>query len=156
MTPKSIAAVPTARNSCQATRLVRSRPRRRQPSRTTSTSSRGRVGETGNTPNTTLSVARSTMPSARKNTASAPRKSRIARSRPTGESVGGRRSGGGEHRHAPRLLALVAGRELEFDDLALLQAAVAVALDLGEVHEHVALAAALDEAEALAGVEPLD
>src|SRR5262245_16419395 len=52
-------------------------------------------------------------------------------------------------------LALTAGGDVELDALTLVERAVAVADDGGEVHEHVGRALALDEAVALLGVEPL-
>ena len=45
---------------------------------------------------------------------------------------------------------------LEFNGLTLVEGAVAVRLDGGEVDENVLASLALDETKALAGVEPLD
>src|SRR4029078_11985965 len=58
--------------------------------------------------------------------------------------------------HAARLRSLAPRPALERDRLPLLEAAVPVALDGGEVHEHVARTLTLDEAEPFAAVEPLD
>src|SRR5690606_20385727 len=55
------------------------------------------------------------------------------------------------------LRALLPLCDLELDPLAVFQAAVAAADDLGEVHEYVGRAAVrCDEAEALLSIEPLD
>ena len=92
---------------------------------------------TANTPNTTLPVTRSTMPTRRR---TAPVRRAAAGSRATGPRRERTRSTSGvdEDAHPPGLLAATAGADLELDLLALLEAAVAVALDGGEVHEHVA------------------
>src|ERR1700722_16214517 len=61
--------------------------------------------------------------------------------------------------HSPdglRLRASVTLRDLEFDPLPLFEAAVAIHLDGGEVHEHVPATVDRDEAVALVRVEPLD
>src|SRR6266536_6511544 len=61
--------------------------------------------------------------------------------------------------HSPdglRLRAAVTLRDLEFDPLPLFEAAVAIHLDGGEVHEHVPATVDRDEAVALVRVEPLD
>src|SRR6478736_424685 len=55
-----------------------------------------------------------------------------------------------------RLFALTTGGNVKLDALTLFERAVAVALDRGEVDEHVVPALARDEAETLVGVEPLD
>ena len=87
----------------------------------------------------TLPVASKHDAEPNRNTASAPREQQD-RAQPVqlGGSVRSGRSGGDEDAHAPGLLALAAGPDLELDLLALLEAAVAVALDGREVHEHVA------------------
>lgn len=54
-----------------------------------------------------------------------------------------------------RFLALLAGRNVELDLLALVERLVAIALDCGEVDEHVVRTFARDEAETLFGVEEL-
>jgi hypothetical protein len=53
------------------------------------------------------------------------------------------------------LQALRAAGNLEFDWLSLVEGAVALRLDGGEMDEHVLAALALDETKALAGVKPL-
>src|SRR5262249_23085938 len=107
-----------------------------------------------NAPKTSLPVPSSTTPSPTKNAASTPRSTRIARSRSTTERVRG--SGRGEDLHLPSLVAFAPRHDVELHPLPLLEAPEAVARDRRVVHEHVALAGALDEPEALAGVEPLD
>ena len=52
-------------------------------------------------------------------------------------------------------LALPAGGDVELDALALVEALVALALDVGEVDEHIVALLPRDEAEALLGVEEL-
>ena len=54
------------------------------------------------------------------------------------------------------LLAVVARGDLELDSLALVEGLEALALDLGEVSEHVVATLDRDEAVALVRVEPLD
>ena len=54
------------------------------------------------------------------------------------------------------LQALGAADNLKFDRLAVVQAAVPIRLNRGEMDENVLSALALDEAKALAGIEPLD
>src|SRR5436190_993057 len=54
-----------------------------------------------------------------------------------------------------RFLALATGGDVELDLLALLQRAVAAALDVGVMDENVVALLAGDEAEALLGVEEL-
>ena len=61
----------------------------------------------------------------------------------------------GHHRDLFRLQAFLALRHFEFDLLSFSQRAVAVALDLAEMHEDVFLALALDETETLRAIEPL-
>jgi hypothetical protein len=53
------------------------------------------------------------------------------------------------------LQALRAAGNLEFDCLSLVEGAVALRLDRGEMDEHVLATLALDETKALAGVKPL-
>jgi hypothetical protein len=53
----------------------------------------------------------------------------------------------------PTLLALGHG---EFNRLAFFKAAIAIALNGGEMHEYIFPALACDEAEALSGIEPLN
>src|SRR5206468_2315930 len=55
-----------------------------------------------------------------------------------------------------RLRPAIALLDVEFDPLPLLEAAVAIHLDGGEVHEHVPTTVDRDEAVALVRVEPLD
>src|SRR6516162_10874570 len=55
-----------------------------------------------------------------------------------------------------RLRPTLALRDIEFDPLALLQAAVTIHHDGGVVHEHVPATVDRDEAVALVRVEPLD
>src|SRR5215469_98941 len=54
------------------------------------------------------------------------------------------------------LRAAVAVLDVEFDPLPLFEAAVAIHLDSGEVHEHIPATVDRDEAVALVRVEPLD
>jgi hypothetical protein len=54
------------------------------------------------------------------------------------------------------LQALGAADNLEFNGLALVERAIAVRLDGGEMDENVLASLALDETKALAGVKPLD
>ena len=65
-------------------------------------------------------------------------------------------SSGSEHAHPAGLLAAAAGRDLELDPLAFLGLRAAAGFERREVHEDVLAVPAVDEAEALAGVEPLD
>src|SRR6266699_6815527 len=55
-----------------------------------------------------------------------------------------------------RLRPAIALLDVEFDPLPLLEAAVAIHLDGGEVHEHIPTTVDRDEAVALVRVEPLD
>ena len=54
-----------------------------------------------------------------------------------------------------RLQALWALSNLELHSLALIQAAITIALDCGEMDKNILSRLALDEAESLAGIEPL-
>ena len=54
-----------------------------------------------------------------------------------------------------RFLALPAGSDVELDALTFVEALVALALDVGEVDEHIVALLTRDEAEALLGVEEL-
>src|SRR5215467_1989651 len=60
------------------------------------------------------------------------------------------------HADRLRLRPTLALRDIEFDPLALLQAAVAIHHDGGVVHEHVPATVDRDEAVPLVRVEPLD
>src|SRR5581483_907805 len=80
--------------------------------------------------------------------------------RPPGQRPGGRdcsaeRRASGDRPHVLGLVALGTGGHLELDPLALLEAAVAAALDGRVVHEHVGTTLPGDEAVALLRVEPL-
>src|SRR5688572_4454066 len=73
-----------------------------------------------------------------------------------GDLGDGSSAGSAEGPHVFRLRALLALGGVEFDLLALLEAAVPAAGDGGEVHEYIRAAALdLDEAVSLLGVEPL-
>src|SRR4051812_7324240 len=116
---------------------------------------------TANSPKTTPPAASVTMPTITKNSPSRPRRIRIVRRRPMSPAPIRRAyaavpSARDEHPHASRLVTLAAGTELEFDLLALFEAAIAVAFDGREVDENVGVPFAFDEPESLAGVEPLD
>src|SRR5262245_40843784 len=86
-------------------------------------------------------------PSASGSVASSPRSTR---------SVNEPRSETSDGPDVLRFLALAAGRDVELDALALVEAAVPVTLDRRVVHEDVVAPFDGDEAVALLGVEPLD
>ena len=60
-----------------------------------------------------------------------------------------------DHPNVLGFLTLAAGGNVELDALALVEGLVAVALDVGEVDEHIVALLTRDEAEALLGVEEL-
>ena len=74
---------------------------------------------------------------------------------PRGPVTGARHWGGSDSANVEGFRALPAGADLELDVLAFVEAAVAIARDVGVVDEHVFASLNGDESEPLLGIEKL-